>query len=80
MMESPAESAKHFWKRCTFENRDCHVRTGRQCGEGVGFDRCAERLVLIAFLFLRQCFVSMWLVRKASGEPVFFQCAVLPLE
>jgi PAS domain S-box-containing protein len=50
MMESPAESAKHFWKRCCFENRDCH------------------------------CFVSMWLVRKASGEPVFFQCAVLPLE
>lgn len=26
MMESPAESAKHFWKRCCFENRDCHVR------------------------------------------------------
>ena len=50
MMESPAESAKHFWKRCCFENRDCH------------------------------CFVSMWLVRKASGEPVYFQCAVLPLE
>lgn len=24
-MESPAESAKHFWKRCCFENRDCHV-------------------------------------------------------
>ena len=22
----------------------------------------------------------MWLVRKQSGEPVFFQCAVLPLE
>lgn len=22
----------------------------------------------------------MWLVRKTSGEPVFFQCAVLPLE
>lgn len=27
-----------------------------------------------------QCFVSMWLVRRTSGEPVFFQCAVLPLE
>jgi predicted nucleic acid-binding Zn ribbon protein len=27
-----------------------------------------------------QCFVSMWLVRKSSGEPVYFQCAVLPLE
>ncbi len=22
----------------------------------------------------------MWLVRKSSGEPVYFQCAVLPLE
>jgi hypothetical protein len=34
MMESPAESAKHFWKRCCFENRDCHVSTnGRANGE-----------------------------------------------
>lgn len=26
------------------------------------------------------CFVSMWLVRRPTGDPAYFQCAIVPLE
>lgn len=39
-----------------------------------------SRLFCRRCLRTRQCFVSMWLVRRSTGEPAYFQCAIVPLE